>query len=89
MPAISGCVQLMHPLGDTFAIQDLEEKIAARKALIEPDGAIGKKMKIVDSFVGATSTPFYCGEKMTLADVSIFIFLGLIRSGYGLTLSLE
>ena len=64
-----------------MAIKDLDEKVAARKALIAPDGAITKKMQNVEALVAAVKTPFYCGATITLADCSIFVFLSMIRSG--------
>lgn len=67
-----------------MAIKDLDEKIAARKALIEPEGGVTKKMKVVDNLVGACTTPFYCGDQMTLADCHLYVFVSMMRSGYGL-----
>ena len=69
-------------MGPTMGIQDLDEKIAARKALIAPDGAITKKMKNVEALVAGCTRPFYCGDIATLADIPLFCWLGLIRSGY-------
>ena len=70
----------------TFAMKDLDEKIAARKAMIEPEGAMTKKLKIVDSMVASCSTPFYCGDSITLADAVLLVFIGMLRSGCVLTL---
>ena len=71
----------MQPLSATFAIKDLDEKIEARKALISEDGAIAKKMKVVEALVAACNSPFYCGDSLTLADCHLFMFMGMMRSG--------
>lgn len=72
---------VMQPLGPTFAIKDLDEKIAARKALIAEDGALNKKMKSVESMVAKVTTPFYCGDSITLADCHLYVFVSMMRSG--------
>lgn len=74
-------MQVMQPLGATMAIQDLDEKIAARKALIAPEGGITKGMRNVEALVASCTSPFYCGDKPTLADCIIFVFMSMIRSG--------
>lgn len=65
----------------TFAIKDLDEKIAARKALIAADGAISIKMKNLEALVAACTTLFYCGGTLTLADCHLFVFMSMMRSG--------
>jgi glutathione S-transferase len=74
-------LQVMPPLKATLSIKDPEEQIAARKALIQPGGKVKKKMDVVEALVGAITTPFYCGERMTLADFQLFVFMGMLRSG--------
>jgi hypothetical protein len=74
-------VQTWTVVAATFKIKDADEKLAARKALCEPDGALTKKMKLIDSLVAACKTAFYCGEQVSLADYHLFTWLGLIRSG--------
>jgi glutathione S-transferase len=74
-------VQIFSPLMATFAMKDPQEKIAARKALIQPDGAATKKMALVEALVSANTNAFYCGPEASLADVHLFCFLGTLRSG--------
>lgn len=69
------------PLMGTFSMKDADEKVAARKALCEPDGAVTKKMQNVESLVAAATTAYFCGPEATLADVHLFCFLGTLRSG--------
>ena len=72
------------PLMGTFAMKDADEKLAARVALCEPDGAVTKKMNNVEALVAAATTAYFCGDKATLADVHLFCFLGTLRSGYAM-----
>lgn len=70
----------------TFGIQDLEERTAARKALIAPDGPVTLKMKNLETLVAGCSTHFFCGDTVTLADCQLFTFIGMFRSGCALLL---
>ena len=60
-------------LAPTFAIQDLEERTAARKALIAPGGATFKKMELIDKLLSSTSTKFYLGDDISFADIVWFV----------------
>lgn len=81
-------MQVGQPMQSTFAMATVEEKIAAREKLIAPDGAMTKKMKILETLVAGCSTPFYCGDTVTLADCVLFVFIGMLRSGCALPVPL-
>lgn len=74
-------MQIWQAAAGTFKIKDPEEKLAARKALIAPEGDMTKKMQVVEDMVSSKTTAFYSGEEPTLADFHLFTWLGLIRSG--------
>lgn len=65
-----------------MSIKDSNEKLAARKALIQPDGAMAMKMKVADTFIGDLKTEFYCADQPTLADYYLFTWLSFLRTGY-------
>lgn len=65
----------------TMSIKDAAEKLEARKALIAPDGGMAKKMQTVENLVAACTTPFYCGEAATLADIHLYCWSSFVRTG--------
>ena len=75
-------VQVWLSVVPTFSIKDEAEKLAARKALCEPDGATAQKMKNVEALVAGCTAPFYCGDAATLADIQLYCWLGFVRTGY-------
>jgi glutathione S-transferase len=64
-----------------MSLKDPEAKLAARKLLIEADGAMAKKMRTLESMVAAIKTEFYCGESPTLADFHLYTWMSFIRTG--------
>lgn len=74
-------LQVFDPILDTFNIPDADEKLAARKAVIAPDGVMTKKMAVVERTVDAAPGEFFCGDEPTMADYHLFVFLGDLRSG--------
>jgi glutathione S-transferase len=66
----------------TFYIEDLDEKIAARKALFEEGAKIDLGLKNLESLVEASSTGWIADtEDMTLADVKAFLNTFMMFSG--------
>jgi hypothetical protein len=74
-------VQVWVPLLPTFAIKDLHEKIAARKALIVPGGTMHTKLLVVEKLLKASTTKYYLGDEMSVADVLVFSQYGVLASG--------
>lgn len=74
-------VQVWAPLLQTFAIKDLDEKIAERKALIAPGGTMHSKLMVVEKLLEASTTKYYIGDEMSLADILVFAQFGTIASG--------
>lgn len=66
-----------------MSIKDADEKLAARQALIQPDGAMTKKLKVAEKLIAAVKTEYYCGDQPTLADYHLYTWLSFVRSGYG------
>lgn len=66
----------------TFYIEDLDEKIAARKALFAEDGKVHLGLKALETVVSASPTGWLVGTKdMTLADVKAFTGTFMLFSG--------
>ena len=66
----------------TFYIEDLDEKIAARKALFGEDGKVHLGLKALETVVSASPTGWLVGTKdMTLADVKAFTGTFMLFSG--------
>jgi glutathione S-transferase len=71
----------MAVVGPTMAIQDEQERLAARKAQTAPDGALTQKVQVLETVLEGCKTPFYCGDKPTVADFRLYLWLSLVRSG--------
>ena len=66
----------------TFYIDDLEEKIAARKALFESGAKIDAGLKDLETLFEKSSTGWIAGtEEMSLADVKAFLNTFMMFSG--------
>lgn len=66
----------------TFYIEDLDEKIAARKALFAEGGKIDLGLKDLESLIEASSTGWIADtEDITLADVKAFLNTFMMFSG--------
>jgi glutathione S-transferase len=74
-------VQVFNTVAPTFGIQDLEERVAARKALIQPGGETHNKMQIIEKLLASSKTKYYVSDKPTLADVSLFVQMSSFSSG--------
>lgn len=79
-------LQFMAALGPSLAISDEQERLAARKSLTAPDGALTKKALVIENALAASKTPFYCGQEPTVADFRLYLWLSLVRSGYVLSI---
>lgn len=75
-------LQFMAALGPSLAITDEQERLAARKALTTPDGALTKKAQVIENALAGSKTPFYCGQEPTVADFRLYLWISLVRSGY-------
>ena len=66
----------------TFYIDDLDEKIAARKALFAEGAKIDLGLKDLESLIEASSTGWIADtEDMTLADIKAFLNTFMMFSG--------
>lgn len=66
----------------TFNITDLDEKIAARKALFAEDGKVHLGLKALETVYEASSTGWLVGTKdMSLADLKAFLNTFMMFSG--------
>jgi hypothetical protein len=66
----------------TFSIDDLDEKIAARKALFEPGAKIDAGLKDIETLFGNSATGWIAGTKdVSLADVKAFLNTFMMFSG--------
>jgi glutathione S-transferase len=74
-------VQVFEAMHPTVAITDKDEKIAARKALLAPGGKIHTKMTVVEKLLEASTTKYYLGDEMSLADIFIFALISGFSSG--------
>lgn len=73
-------MQMWQPIAATRILGD-QEGVAAREALLEPEGEVTKKMRVMETLVTARTTAFYCGDDVSLADIHLFCVLGFLRSG--------
>mmetsp|Transcript_49127 Transcript_49127/g.97636 ORF Transcript_49127/g.97636 Transcript_49127/m.97636 type:complete len:243 (+) Transcript_49127:45-773(+) len=70
-------------LGPTFRVADKEQKELARKELFAPEGPATFFVKIFEKMLTESTTGFVVPEAgLTVADLSYFCFLNLIRSGF-------
>jgi glutathione S-transferase len=71
----------MAALAPSIAMKDKEEMLEARRTLTAPDGALTKKVQVIENVLNGCKTPFYCGEEPTVADFRLYLWLSLVRSG--------
>lgn len=76
-------------MAPTFGIAGLEERIARRKELIAPGGALYNKLQIVEKLLAKSSTKYYLGDKPTLADATVFAQASAFGSGCALPPSVQ
>jgi glutathione S-transferase len=74
-------MQFMAALAPSIGIEDKEERLEARKILTAPDGALTKRIQVIEKVLEGCGTPFYCGEQPSLADFRLYLWLSLVRSG--------
>jgi glutathione S-transferase len=65
-------VQVFEAMHPTVAITDEGKKIAASKALRAPGGKMHTKLTVVEKLLEASTTKYYLGDEMSLADVFVF-----------------
>ncbi|MCH1540724.1 MAG: glutathione S-transferase [Candidatus Poseidonia sp.] len=66
----------------TFAIDDLDDKIAARQAMFADGGSMNKALKAISSVFENSTTGWLAGtESMTIADVKAFMDTFMMFSG--------
>tara|TARA_B100000767_G_scaffold275204_1_gene310996 strand:- start:6 stop:689 length:684 start_codon:yes stop_codon:yes gene_type:complete len=66
----------------TFAIEDLDEKIAARKELFEEDGKMDRAMKAISEVFEQSTTGWLANtESMSIADIKAFMDTFMMFSG--------
>lgn len=67
---IVGCFDdVFMAVAPTFGITDVDERIAARKALLAPGGKLHEKLTIVNKLLGASGGKFCLGDDISLADM--------------------
>mmetsp|Transcript_12288 Transcript_12288/g.22803 ORF Transcript_12288/g.22803 Transcript_12288/m.22803 type:complete len:205 (+) Transcript_12288:48-662(+) len=77
---ITGVLEdIMQTLMPTFYMGP-EEKVAARKELVGPEGKTTRFIKVLEKVAGSPN-PFLLGEKISTADVEIFCFLDFVKTG--------
>jgi hypothetical protein len=70
-------------IGPTFGIQDEKERIAARKSLVEPGGAMYNQMMVIEKLPASSKTKYYLGGMPRLADVIVFVQMCQFIGGCG------
>ncbi|KAJ9451660.1 putative glutathione S-transferase 6 [Diplonema papillatum] len=71
----------MNPFMPTFDITDPTERHAKRAEVMVKGGPVEKWAAHVDSVLGTSSSGFALLDRLTMADLLIFLYLGLYRSG--------
>jgi glutathione S-transferase len=74
-------LQVFNTIAPTFGIQDMQERVAARKSLMEPGGASHSKMLVIEKLLATSKTKYYVGDKPSLADVMTFVQMSQFSSG--------
>jgi glutathione S-transferase len=86
---LSGCTDVTGTIGTTFRIKDPDEKIAARKALVdtttnkESPGRLWIHLHGLDKICAENGCPtgFSVGNSLTVADLAIWRLVGWVDSG--------
>lgn len=65
-----------------MAVAELDERIAARKELIQPGGKMHTHFGVIDKLLANSNTKFYLSDDMGLADASVFVAACMLAGGY-------
>jgi glutathione S-transferase len=74
-------VQVASAMVPTFQLTDLDERAAARKALMQPGGKLHDRYSVIDKLLGVSSSTFYLGDDIGLADATVFVLIGQVSGG--------
>ena len=78
--AINGCTDVTTTIGATFRLPD-EEKIAAREALLAPDGRLTMHLGGLERLIRENGTGYVVGASLSVADLAIWRLAGWLTSG--------
>ncbi|KAJ9442766.1 Glutathione S-transferase 1 [Diplonema papillatum] len=73
---------LWEPLVPTFTMKDQKEKEAKRAALVAKGGDVEKWAANLDSVLAQNASGFAVGDSLSMADLSIFLNVNGILSGF-------
>ena len=76
-------VQLMAVMGPTFGITDIDDRTAARKDMMKAGGKLHKHFEVIDKLLAKSSTQYYLGADMGLADTVVFVGACQLGGGCG------
>ena len=76
-------VQLMVVMGPTFDITDIDDRTAARQNMMKPGGKLHKHFEAIDKLLAKSSTQYYLGADMGLADTVVFVGACQLGGGCG------
>ena len=65
----------------TFKITDVEEKAAARRELMQPGGKMHGFFTAIDKILAQSSSKYYLGDDISLADIAVFVAVGQWSGG--------
>lgn len=74
------CEDCWQTLAPTMRIQDADEKVKAREALVT--GGLGDKLKLLSKLLEARPGKFLTGDKLTHADIAVFCQMSTLQSGW-------
>lgn len=74
-------MQLWDTLAQSFAIEDLDERISARKQLLQPGGNLHGRLEVIDEMLSGSCRPFYYSEVVGLADACVFNVASQLATG--------
>ena len=72
---------MMAAVGPSMALADLDERVAARNELMQPGGKVHTRFGVIDKLLAKSSTKFYLGDEIGLADVSVFVAACMLAGG--------
>jgi hypothetical protein len=76
-------MQLWDALAPSFAIEDLDRRIEARKQLLQPGGNVYTRLEVIDDLLSMSSTPYYLSDTIGLADACVFNVASQLATGCG------
>ena len=76
---IDALQDMRQKMSSTFSIKDVDEKAAARKALMTGDGAMAVLWAKIEALTGEE---FAVGSSLSLADIWVAFCVGMISSGF-------